>query len=128
MGGGGGGGGGEGVQKEGAALSYWLSLTCVQGSTGREVIPICRLIDLSTVVRKLDHYVRLSREARVDIEWWVQYAEAWNRTSMMRTVKGIPPAAVITSDASGNWGVEHTVGLTGSCWSGQASLLNGTLL
>ena len=75
-----------------------LSHACKAVQAGKSFL--CRLIDLSTVIRKLDHYVRLSREAR---------------TSMMQTVKGIPPAAVITSDASGNWGVEHTVGLTGSC-------------
>ena len=79
-----------------------LSHACKAVRAGRSFLR--RLIDLSTVVEKLDHYVRLSREARADIEWWVQYAEAWNGTSMMQSVQEAPPAAVVTSDASGNWG------------------------
>ncbi len=31
-----------------------------------------RLINLSMVPKHLDHYVRLSKEARSDIEWWAQ--------------------------------------------------------
>ena len=78
-----------------------LSHACKAVRAGRSFLR--RLIDLSTVVEKLDHYVRLSREARADIELWVQYAEAWNGTSMMQSVQEAPPAAVVTSDASENW-------------------------
>ena len=41
------------------------------------------LIDLSMVPHHLDHYVRLSIDARSDIEWWVQYVESWNGIQMM---------------------------------------------
>ena len=34
-----------------------------------------RQIDLSKSVRRRDHYVRLSREAKSDIEWWYRFAE-----------------------------------------------------
>ena len=68
-----------------------------------------RLIDLSTSVRKLDRFVRLSREARADIEWWVQFGLDWNGTAMMWHVDRSRPDVVLTSDAStsdasGAWG------------------------
>ena len=61
-------------------------------------------IDLSMIPHHLDHYVRLSMDARSDIEWWAQYVESWNGIQMMRAIKGAAPAAVMTSDASGGWG------------------------
>lgn len=63
-----------------------------------------RLIDLSTTAKKLDHFIRLSREARSDIEWWHIFASSWNGISMMKSVRWAPPEAVVTSDASGRWG------------------------
>ncbi len=42
--------------------------------------------------------------ARSDIEWWAQYAGPRNGIQMMRAVKGVTSAVVVTSDASGNWG------------------------
>ena len=44
---------------------------------------LCRLIDLSTVPKHLEHYVRLNVEARTDIEWWAWYSQIWNGVSMM---------------------------------------------
>ena len=40
-----------------------------------------RLIDLAKSVKYIDQYVRLSREAQADIEWWHQYAVSveWHR-------------------------------------------------
>ena len=37
-----------------------------------------RLIDLSTVPKRLHHLVRLNREARSDIGWWARFAVGWN--------------------------------------------------
>ena len=34
---------------------------------------LCRLINLSTTVSKLDHHVTLNAEARADIEWWIAF-------------------------------------------------------
>ena len=56
------------------------------------------------VPKHLEHYVRLSVEARSDIEWWFQYAQIWNGVSMMHLPNAAVPAAVLTSDASGKWG------------------------
>ena len=63
-----------------------------------------RLIDLSTVVKHLDHFVRLSLNARADIEWWYCYSASWNGVSMMLAVNKATPQITLTSDASGSWG------------------------
>ena len=63
-----------------------------------------RLIDLSTVVKHLDHFVRLSLNARADIEWWYCYSASWNGVSMMLAVNKANPQITLTSDASGSWG------------------------
>ena len=70
---------------------------CVQGSTGI----VRSLIDLSTSMRQLNRLVRLSREARADIEWWVQFGLVWNGMAMMWHVDRSRPDLVLTSDASG---------------------------
>lgn len=56
------------------------------------------------VAKQPDHFIRLSKDARADIEWWVRHCETWNGVSMMATVNRANPDAVLTSDASGNWG------------------------
>ncbi len=63
-----------------------------------------RLIDLSTVAKHPDHFIRLGKEARADVEWWVRHCELWNGVSMMSAVKKDHPDLTHTSDASGNWG------------------------
>ena len=52
----------------------------------------------------MDQYLRLSREARADIEWWHQYASSWNGIAMMASAETTRRQVQITSDASGNWG------------------------
>ena len=42
--------------------------------------------------------------ARSDIQWWFQYAAAWNGVSMLLECKKQHPDMVVTSDTSGNWG------------------------
>ena len=79
-----------------------LSHTCKVVRAGRSFLR--RLIDLSTIPKHLDHFVRLNADARSDIEWWVQYCEYWNGIQMMRLAKDMSPVALLTSDASGNWG------------------------
>ena len=63
-----------------------------------------RLIDLSKSVKRPHHHVRLSREARSDIEWWYRFAEEWNGVSLLRAQNREHPEVIITSDASGTWG------------------------
>ncbi len=63
------------------------------------------LINLSTITRRLDQFIRLSREARADIEWWASFASEWNGTAMMVASPGAKPQVILTSDASGMWGI-----------------------
>lgn len=72
-----------------------------------------RLIELSTPVKHPDHYVRLNLEARSDIEWWFQFANAWNGIAMMTAINVQMPQVELTSDASGGWGCGT---LIGHCW------------
>ena len=66
-----------------------------------------RLIKLATTTRKPQHFIRLNAEAKSDIEWWYQFIQQWNGTSIIR-----PPVEthhILTTDASGSWGC-------GTCW------------
>ena len=51
-----------------------------------------RLIDLSTTVESLNHFIYLNLEARADINWWRQFLPDWNGLSM------IPPPPITTID------------------------------
>ena len=79
-----------------------LSHACKVVRPGRPFLR--RLIDLSTTVKQLDRCVRLSREARSDMEWWWQFCGVWNGVGMMRGTKQEIPTEMVTSDASGRWG------------------------
>ena len=59
------------------------------------------LIDASSSVRDLSHWVHLNKGARADIAWWHTFLRSWNGTSMMQPSG--PPLAMV-SDASGSWG------------------------
>ena len=37
-----------------------------------------RLIDLSTTVSSLEHFIYLNRQARADIEWWARFLPDWH--------------------------------------------------
>ena len=63
-----------------------------------------RLIDLSTVPKKMHHQVRLNRAFQSDLLWWDTFLEDWNGVSMMTSLHRSPASATLTSDASGGWG------------------------
>lgn len=63
-----------------------------------------RMIDLSTVAKQLHHHIRLTAAFRSDLQWWLTFLIKWNGVSMMQAIVQKRPEAVITSDASGNWG------------------------
>ncbi len=48
--------------------------------------------------------MRLSRDARSDIEWWFRFSVEWNGIALMRGVREAQATATVTSDASGGWG------------------------
>ena len=89
-------------KRELLSLIGTLSHACKAVRAGRSFLR--RLIDLSMVVKTLDHHVRLSREARSDIEWWFQFSASWNGVAMLREAKEVQASVSITSDASGGWG------------------------
>ena len=63
-----------------------------------------RMIDLSTVAKKLHHRIRLNRGFQTDLLWWDTFLVKWNGVSMMRSLHGGTPVATLTSDVSGGWG------------------------
>jgi len=105
-------------KRELLSLIGLLSHACKAVRPGRAFLR--RIINLSTVVKHLDHYLRLSRSARSDIEWWFQFASRWNGTAMMTPVNKASPQSMITSDASGKWGCGGFCGpyWFQLCWTG----------
>ena len=89
-------------RKELKSLIGVLSHACKVVKPGRTFLR--RLIDLSKLVRKPSHYVRLNREARSDIEWWFRFADQWNGVSMMYPIDRKNCNVTVISDASGKWG------------------------
>ena len=79
-----------------------LSQACKVVKSGRAFVR--HLIDLPKSAKRPHHHIRLSREARSDIEWWYQFAGTWNGVSILRAQKQEQPHIVVTSDASGRWG------------------------
>ena len=75
-----------------------LSHACKAVRPGRAFLR--RLINLSSVVKHLDHYVRL----RLDIEWWYHFASKWNGSAMMSVVSRNQPNITVSSNALGSWG------------------------
>ena len=79
-----------------------LSHACKVIRPGRSFLR--RLIDLSSKVSNLDHFVRLNQSARSDLEWWFQFAKQWNGKAMIyRRPKELAQGTLV-SDASGSWG------------------------
>ena len=63
-----------------------------------------RMIELSTVPKELDHWVRLNQGFQSDLHWWATFLDDWNGVSMFDSVVHKTPSATLTSDASGRWG------------------------
>jgi hypothetical protein len=66
-----------------AAVTHWVLISSMQSGEARRSF-LRRLIDLSTQANRMDHFVRLNKEARSDLEWWYQFCEEWNRVAMMQ--------------------------------------------
>ena len=62
------------------------------------------MIELSTIPKELDHWVRLNESFRSDLHWWAVFLDDWNGVSMLDSVVHKTPSATLTSDASGRWG------------------------
>ena len=82
-----------------------LSLLGLLNHAAMEVRPgrafMRNLIDASSTVKDLDHWVHLNQAAQADLTWWHTFLQAWNGTSIMPPTT---PPLVVVSDASGSWG------------------------
>ena len=64
-----------------------------------------RLIDLSSKVKQLHHYVSLNAEARADFQWWIDFLPSWNGKSMfLNTTWTSAEDLELYTDASGTHG------------------------
>ena len=90
------------TKRELLSLIGQLQHACCVVKPGRSFLR--RMISLSTAAKELHHQLRLNRGFRSDLQWWATFLRSWNGRSMMLAVIESPPVAVITSDASGNWG------------------------
>ena len=63
-----------------------------------------RLFELSTVVSKPEHHLRLNAGAQSDLAWWSEVVGEWNGISLWQLLGELVPTTTLTSDASGVWG------------------------
>ena len=61
-----------------------------------------RIIELLSVARSRDQWVRLNASTCSDLTWWEVFLEGWNGVSMMPRFS--MPVITVESDASGCWG------------------------
>lgn len=64
----------KGMQKKGVFLSIIGSLSHACKVVKHGCSFLRRLIYLAKLIKEPDHYVRLNREGRSDIEWWFQFS------------------------------------------------------
>ena len=88
-----------------------LSFACKVVPAGR--IFLRRPIDLSCSVSRSHHHIRLTKEARLDMYWWLNFLPHWNGTScILQTEWTAAPSMNLHTDASGAIG-------WGAYWSGR---------
>ena len=61
-----------------------------------------RMIDLLRIPRQPHHFVRLNKDFRADLQWWLAFVGRWNGVAIIPSTA--PPHVEVTSDASGHWG------------------------
>lgn len=93
----------QSVQKcELLSLIGHLAHACKVVPPGRTFLR--RMIDLSTMPKHLDHWVRLNKDFHSDLLWWDMFLPSWNRHSLLSAHGHPPPEIVLATDASGSWG------------------------
>ena len=74
---------------------------------------LCRMIDLSCSVSRIHHHIRLTKEVRLDMYWWVNFLPQWSGTSCILETKWTTTISMnLYTDASGTLG-------WGAYWSGR---------
>ena len=88
-----------------------LSFSCKVLPAGR--IFLRRLIDLSTTVKQMHHHIRLTVEARLDLQWWLTFLPHWSgRSLILDSHWTLHTKMQLFTDASGSDG-------WGAYWSGR---------
>ena len=86
------------TKRELLSLIGLLAFACKVVKPGR--IFLRRLIDLSTTVSSLNHYIYLNREARADIDWWIRFLPAWHGVAIIHPTPVTSPDIRLFTDAS----------------------------
>ena len=88
-----------------------LSFCCKVLPAGR--IFLRRLIDLSITVSKLHHHLSLTAEAKLDLQWWLDFLPQWSGKSLILRSNWLHSGSMqLYTDASGTQG-------WGAYWSGR---------
>ena len=93
------------TQRQLLSLIGKLSFCCKVLPAGR--IFLRRMIDLSSTVSRLHHRIRLTSEARLDLQWWLDFLPGWSGTSLILHTRWVPSSSLhLYTDASGlhGWG------------------------
>ena len=91
------------TKRELLSLIGKLSFACKVVPAGR--IFLRRLIDLSTSVKYLHHHLRLNKNAKLDLAWWIEFLPTWHGTAMILESEWIASTSMfLFTDASGDHG------------------------
>ena len=66
-----------------------------------------RMLQVAASRSNLDHWIRLDKDFRSDLAWWLAFLEVWNGSTLISSFAGISPSdpqITFFSDASGRWG------------------------
>ena len=69
------------TKRELLSLIGKLSFSCKVLPAGR--IFLRRLIDLSTKAKMMHHHIRLNSDARLDLQWWLDFLPQWSGKSLI---------------------------------------------
>ena len=86
------------TKRELLSLIGLLAFVCKVVKPGR--IFLRRMIDLSTTVTGLDHYLYLNLEARADIDWWVRFLPDWHGVEIIHPTPVTAVELSLFTDAS----------------------------
>ena len=99
------------TKRELLSLIGKLLFSCKILPAGR--IFLRRLIDLTTTVKQLHHHIRITTNARLDMQWWLDFLPSWSgKTLILDSHWTCSTTMQLFTDASG------TIGW-GAYWSGR---------
>ena len=88
-----------------------------------KVVPAGRifLIDLSCSVTRLHYHIRITNDARLDLQWWLNFLPEWSGTSLILDSEWtISSVMHLFTDASGSgWGAFWTNKWLQAEWSSE---------